>query len=121
MVTIHNIDKMKNTFFVFGKHNGGDKIIECIEVKEINDEFMPYENSYTFDFNIGLGDVPLVIWLNRHKDKIANGYRMENNLVDGVFYLQNEDLSSFTKFKNVLETYFESIKASVNKNFFYNA
>lgn len=124
MVTIHNIDKMKNTLFVFGKHtNGLDRLIKCVEVEEVSDELIPpYKSSYTFDFDIGLGDVPLVIWLDRIKDeKNPNGYRLENNLVDGFVYLQKTDLITFKKFTYALEDYLNSIEASVTKNFFYNA
>lgn len=107
---------MVGTIFVFGKRaNGLDKLVKCIGVDEVDDEF---RNSYTIDFDIELPMVELVIWLDKNYDSEKKGYRLENNLVDGVNYIDIENLKTFKKFTYMLEDYLKSIEPDIKQNFF---
>jgi hypothetical protein len=112
MITIENIKRIEQTIWNFN-----DGLIPCVKAEEINDS-LASKNSYIFDFDIGLGDVPLVIWLDRHKDDIENGYRFENNLVEATNYVNIKQLASYTKFIVMLQDYLTSIEPEIKKNFF---
>lgn len=114
MLTIENIKKIEGTLWTFGTNN----LIKCIKAEEVNDTLILNKNSYTFDFDINLGNVPLVIWFDRHKDLDNDGYRLENNLVEGARYIQIKDLVTFKKFTYTIEDYLHSIEPEIKKNFF---
>lgn len=113
MITIKNIKRIEQTLWNFN-----DSLVPCIKAKEVNDDLILNRNSYTFDFDIGLGDVPLVIWLDRHKDDKENGYRFENNLVDAINYIDINDLASYNSFVVMLQDYLDSIETEIKRNFF---
>ena len=69
-------------------------------------------------FCIGLGDVPLVIWLDRHKDDKENGYRFENNLIEATNYVDLKDLANYNRFIQMLQDYLDSIEPEIKRNFF---
>ena len=107
---------MVGTIFVFGKRaNGLDKLVKCIGVGEVDDEF---RNSYTIDFDIELPMVELVIWLDKNYDSEKKGYRLENNLVDGINYVHIEDVTTYDRFRVMLQDYLELIQSEIKKNFF---
>jgi hypothetical protein len=112
MITIENIKRIEKTHWNFDS-----KTIQCIKVQEINDSIAS-RNSYTFDFEIGLDNVPLVIWLDRHKDNEQNGYRFENNLVDATNYIDIKDLTNYNRFIVMLQDYLDSIQSEIKRNFF---
>ena len=113
MITIENIKRIEKTYWNFDS-----KTIQCIKAEEVNDDLILNRNSYTFDFDIGLGDVPLVIWLDRHKDNEQNGYRFENNLVDATNYVDIKDLTNYNRFIVMLQDYLDSIQSEIKRNFF---
>ena len=113
MLTIENIKRIEKTYWNFDS-----KTIQCIRVEQVNDDLILNRNSYTFDFDIGLGDVPLVIWLDRHKDNEQNGYRFENNLVDATNYIDIKDLTSYNRFIVMLQDYLVSVQSEIKRNFF---
>jgi len=117
MITIQNIKRIEKTYWNFDS-----KTIQCIRVEEVNDDLILNRNSYTFDFDIGLGDVPnnvpLVIWLDRHKDKDNEGYRFENNLIEATNYVDIKDLTNYNRFIVMLQDYLVSIQSEIKRNFF---
>lgn len=113
MITIENIKRIEKTYWHFK-----DRQIVCVKAEEVNDDLILNRNSYTFDFDIGLGDVPLVIWLDRHKDNEQNGYRFENNLVDATNYVDIKDLTNYNRFIQMLQDYLDSIEDEIKRNFF---
>jgi hypothetical protein len=113
-MTIQNITKIYSRLFSFGN----DHTIQCIKVAEWDDEFHPTESSYTFDFDISLDGVELVLWLKRFKDDEANGWKMENNLVDGSIFFYIKDLHSLDSFMKVLQKYLDEIEPEIKRNFF---
>lgn len=112
MITIQNIKRIEKTYWNFAA-----KTIQCIKAEEINDS-LAAKNSYTFDFDIGLGDVPLVIWLDRHKDDKENGYRFENNLIEATNYVDIKDLANYNNFILMMQDYLDSIEPEIKRNFF---
>ena len=112
MITIQNIKRIEQTIWSFG-----DALIPCIKAEEINDS-LASKNSYIFDFDIGLGDVPLVIWLDRHKDDKENGYRFENNLIEATNYIDIKDLANYNNFVLMMQDYLNSVEPEIKKNFF---
>jgi len=112
VITIENIKRIEKTNWSFDTKN-----IQCIKAEEINDSIVG-KNNYIFDFDIGLGDVPLVIWLDRHKDEKENGYRFENNLVDATNYVDLKDLANYNRFIVMLQGYLQSIEPEIKRNFF---
>ena len=115
MITIQNIKRIEKTYWNFD-----DKTIQCVKAEEVNDDLILNRNSYTFDFDIGLGDVPLVIWLDRHKDKDNDGYRFENNLIEATNYVDIKDLTNYNNFIVMLQDYLDSIEPEIKRNFFKN-
>ena len=113
-MTIQNITKIYGRLFSFGN----DHTVQCIRVDEVNDDLILNRNSYTFEFDIGLGDVSLVIWLDRHKDNEYNAWKMENNLVDGSIFFYIKDLHSLDSFMKVLQKYLDEIEPEIKSNFF---
>ena len=113
-MTIQNITKIYGRFFSFGT----DHTMQCINVNEWDDEFHITESSYTFMFDISLDGVELVLWLKRVKDKEYNGWKMENNLVDGSIIFHINDLLSLDSFMKVLQMYLDEIEPEIRKNFF---
>lgn len=113
MITIENIKRIEKTYWHFE-----DRQITCIKAEEVNDDLILNRNSYTFDFDIGLGDVPLVIWLDRHKDDKENGYRFENNLIEATNYVDLKDLANYNRFIQMLQDYLDSIEPEIKRNFF---
>ena len=113
MITIENIKRIEKTYWNFDS-----KTIQCIKAEEVNDDLILNRNSYTFDFDIGLGDVPLVIWLDRHKDNEQNGYRFENNLIEATNYVDIKDLTNYNRFIVMLQDYLDSIQSEIKRNFF---
>ena len=113
MITIQNIKRIEQTIWSFG-----DALIPCIKAEEVNDGLIVGKNSYIFDFDIGLGDVPLVIWLDRHKDDKENGYRFENNLVDATNYVDIKDLTNYNNFVLMMQDYLDSVEHEIKRNFF---
>ena len=113
-MTIQNITKIYGRLFSFGN----DHTVQCIKVDEFNDDLILNRNSYTFEFDIGLGDVSLVIWLDRHKDNEYNAWKMENNLVDGSIFFYIKDLHSLDSFMKVLQKYLDEIEPEIKSNFF---
>ena len=112
MITIQNIKRIEQTYWNFD-----DKTIQCVKAEEINDSIVG-KNNYIFDFEIGLGDVPLVIWLDRHKDGKENGYRFENNLVDATNFVDIKDLANYNRFVEMMQDYLDSIEPEIKRNFF---
>ena len=113
MITIQNIKRIEKTYWNFE-----DRQITCLKAEEVNDDLILNRNSYTFDFDIGLGDVPLVIWLDRHKDDKENGYRFENNLIEATNYVDLKDLANYNNFIIMLQDYLDSIEPEIKRNFF---
>ena len=113
MITIQNIKRIEKTYWNFE-----DRQITCLKAEEVNDDLILNKNSYTFDFDIGLGDVPLVIWLDRHKDDKENGYRFENNLIEATNYVDIKDLANYNRFIQMLQDYLDSIEDEIKRNFF---
>ncbi len=113
MITIENIKRIEKTYWRFE-----DRQITCLKAEEVNDDLILNRNSYTFDFDIGLGDVPLVIWLDRHKDDKENGYRFENNLIEATNYVDIKDLTNYNRFIQMLQDYLDSIEPEIKRNFF---
>jgi hypothetical protein len=113
MITIQNIKRIEKTYWNFE-----DRQITCLKAEEVNDDLILNRNSYTFDFDIGLGDVPLVIWLDRHKDKDNDGYRFENNLIEATNYVDIKDLTNYNNFIIMLQDYLDSIEPEIKRNFF---
>ena len=114
MLTIKNIHKIKSEFFSFGN----DHTIQCVQINEWDDELYPDTGSYTFDFDILLDGVELVLWLKRIKDNEYNGWKMENNLVEGSIFFYINDLHSLDNFMKVLQKYLDEIEPEIRKNFF---
>ena len=52
MIKIENIKRIEQTIWNFN-----DGLIKCVKAEEVNDDLILNRNSYTFDFDIGLGDV----------------------------------------------------------------
>jgi hypothetical protein len=113
MITIENIKRIEKTYWNFDS-----KTIQCIRVEQVNDDLILNSNSYTFDFDIGLGDIPLVIWLDRHKNKDNEGYRFENNLIEATNYVDIKDLTNYNRFIVMLQDYLVSIQSEIKRNFF---
>lgn len=113
MITIENIKRIEKTYWNFDS-----KTIQCIRVEQVNDDLILNMNSYTFDFDIGLGDIPLVIWLDRHKNKDNEGYRFENNLIEATNYVDIKDLTNYNRFIVMLQDYLVSIQSEIKRNFF---
>lgn len=113
MITIENIKRIEKTYWNFDT-----KTIQCIRAEEVNDDLILNRNSYTFDFEIGLDNVPLVIWLDRHKDNEQNGYRFENNLIEATNYVDIKDLTNYNRFIVMLQDYLDSIQSEIKRNFF---
>ena len=103
MITIENIKRIEKTYWNFDS-----KTIQCIKAEEVNDDLILNRNSYTFDFDIGLGDVPLVIWLDRHKDNEQNGYRFENNLSIGYAY--DSSINNFSTVSGGIHTFYMNFR-----------
>ncbi len=114
MLTIGNITKIYARLFSFGN----DHTIQCIKVNEWTDEFNPDTNSYTFEFDISLDGIELVLWLKRVKDNEYNAWKMENNLVDGSIFFYIKDLHSLDSFMKVLQKYLDEIEPEIKRNFF---
>lgn len=113
MLTIENIDKIKYETLMLD-----DKPIFCSKVELIEDsQFIDY-NSYTFDFDIGLSGVELVLWLKRVKDTEYDGWKMENNLVDGSITFQIDDVTTIQNFVKLLQIYIDRIEPEIKRNFF---
>jgi len=112
MLTIENIQKVNGTMMNFD-----GEIIFCTKVEQVNDSV---RNSYTFEFDIGIPMVELVIWLDRNKDIEHNGYCIENNLVDAVNHIDIENLKTYSDFQFMLQDYLDSIQNDIKKNFFTN-
>ena len=112
MLTIENIEKVNGTMMNFDS-----EIIFCTKVEQVNDSI---KNSYTFEFDIGLPTVELVIWLDRNKDIQHNGYCIENNLVDAVNHIDIENLKTYSDFQFMLQDYLDSIQPEIKRNFFTN-
>lgn len=113
-MTIQNITKIYGRLFSFGN----DHTLQCIKVNEWTDEFNTDTNSYAFAFDISLNSVSLVLWLKRVKDDENNGWKMENNLVDGSIFFYIKDLHSLDSFMKVLQKYLDEIEPEIKSNFF---
>ena len=113
-MTIQNITKIYSRLFSFGN----DHTLQCIKVNEWTDEFNTDTNSYAFAFDISLNSVSLVLWLKRVKDDENNGWKMENNLVDGSIFFYIKDLHSLDSFMKVLQKYLDEIEPEIKSNFF---
>ena len=113
MITIQNIKRIEQTIWNFN-----DGLVKCVKAEEVNDDLILNRNSYTFDFEIGLDNVPLVIWLDRHKDDKENGYRFENNLIEATNYIDIKDLTNYNNFIIMMQDYLDSIEPEIKRNFF---
>lgn len=119
MLRIENINKMENTLWVFGvRDNGLDRLIECKKVERVEDGFDKPIGYYTFEFEIGLESVPLIIWFDRNYNEDNNGYRISNNLIHSEIFLSPNVVKDFKEFTYGIEAYLKDIESKLEVNGF---
>ena len=62
-------------------------------------------------------NVVLVLWLNREQVPEMEGWQLENNLVDGEFWIKNEDIESFDNLIKSIQLYIDICADSITTQF----